>query len=297
MKSTYKTATIDTFDDFVLFWNKAKNKSLDDKIELWVSEYMSDRSELLEKQIKNYADQNTDWKQIAKEKVFPFLGDRLPAMKLARKNLLELCPIIWQKARNKFELDFGVTFVIYVGIGCGAGWATIFRDKPAVLFGLENIAECGWAKAKTIEGLIAHEIGHLAHQYWRKQAGLDNDSSPWWQLYSEGLAQRFEHIVLGRDSWHESIGINENNWLDWCKENKKWLAREFLKTADNSRSIRPFFGHWFNLKDHKQCGYFLGHEIIKDLQKKMDIKQVVLLNNYEHTLRLLLESYTNEETL
>ena len=150
---------------------------------------MSDRQELLDKQIKNYADQDVDWKRLAKEKGFPFLDDRLPAMKLARKNLLELCPIIWQKAQKKFELDFDITFVIYVGLGCGAGWATTFRDKPAVLFGLENIAECGWQEPKVLEAMTAHEIGHLAYSRWRKQAGLQDGSDSWWQLYSEGFAQ------------------------------------------------------------------------------------------------------------
>ena len=70
MKSMCEVETIDTFEDFVLFWNKAKNKSLDDQLELWVSEYMSGWPELLETQIKGYVGQNVDWRQIAKEKVF-----------------------------------------------------------------------------------------------------------------------------------------------------------------------------------------------------------------------------------
>jgi len=289
--------TIDTFEDFVLFWNKARDKSPDGQLELWVSEYMFGRPELLEKQIKNYADQNMDWRQIAKEKVFPFFGDRLQDMELARENLLELCPIIWQKAREKLTLDFDVSFVIYVGVGCGAGWATTFHEKPSVLFGLENIAECGWTETEAIEGLIAHEIGHLAHQYWRKQAGLDNDSGPWWQLYSEGFAKICEHTILGMETWHESIGINDANWLKWCRENKKWLAETFIKIANSGKSVKPFFGHWYDLKGRKQCGYFLGHELIKELQENMTTKDLALLDNIEEKLKSTLERITDEETV
>jgi hypothetical protein len=32
---------------------------------------------------------------------------------------------------------------------------------PAVLFGPENIAECGWSASEVLAGLVAHEVGHL----------------------------------------------------------------------------------------------------------------------------------------
>lgn len=49
--------------------------------------------------------------------------------------------IICTKASKKIGLDFSITLVIYVGIGCGAGWATTYNRQPAILLGLENIAE------------------------------------------------------------------------------------------------------------------------------------------------------------
>ena len=54
-----------------------------------------------------------------------------------------------------FGIDFPITFVIHVGIGCGAGWATRFRGRPAVLFGLENATEVGWRDATTLTALVS----------------------------------------------------------------------------------------------------------------------------------------------
>jgi hypothetical protein len=97
-----------------------------------------------------------------------------------------------------------VTFVIYVGIGCGAGWATTFGDSPAVLFGLENIAERGWEDPGTILGLVAHELGHLVHFAWRLRGGKSAGSGPWWQLYEEGFAQECESRILDTGAVHQA---------------------------------------------------------------------------------------------
>ncbi len=289
---------VDTFAEFLGFWDEAQKKPMAEQIEGWAAEYMSHWAELLEKQIEAYCSQGVDWRRIAAEKVFPFLTERLPAMKIARDNLRQACGPVYSKAAESLGFESEVVFVIYVGIGCGAGWATSFRNCPAVLFGVENIAECGWMEQSALTGLIAHEIGHLAHEHWRKEAGLGEGSGPWWQLYSEGFGKRCEHIILGKESWHESTGINDGDWLKWCKENKKWLATEFLKMADSGQTVRPFFGHWYDLMGKKQCGHFLGHELIKKLEKNMTLKEVALLDSIEETFRGMLKKVAgNEETL
>lgn len=287
---------IDTFATFLAFWNKAQNKSMDAQIETWASEYMSCWPELLEKQLRDYSDKDIDWRQIARSRVFPFLNDRLPIIKQAHENLSKSAAKVWRKAQGSLGFESDIIFVIYVGIGCGAGWATSLGNKLAILFGLENIAECGWSKADTIEGLIAHEIGHIVHKIWRSENGMNDGSGSWWQLYSEGFAKRCEHLILGKESWHESFGINDSDWLNWCKENKKWLARESLKTAENNQSVRPFFGHWFDLKGKRQCGYFLGHEIIKELEKEMTLKEIAVLNEIEKRLKNMLVDIAGAST-
>lgn len=157
--------------------------------------------------------------------------------------------------------------VIYVGLGCGAGWVNEYDGKPAILFGLENIAEEGWQRQETLEGLMAHELGHLIHFEWRKQADVPVEDTYWWQLYTEGFAQYCEGIILGKRSWHMQSD-SKNQWQRWCQEHLNWLASKFLRRVDQSEDMRPFFGSWFDLRGQKETGYYLGHELIRRLQEK-----------------------------
>jgi len=280
---------IDLYPHQIVMYANNLYGDIEDQIEGWASEYMSPWPELLAMQLESYSKDNVDWKQIAREKVFPFLGDRLPAMRQAHENLLQLCPPTYLKAKEALGSDTDVAFVIYVGIGCGAGWAATFQGKPAVLLGLENIAECGWTDASSTAALVAHELGHLAHEHWRRQAGLEEGSGPFWQLYSEGFAQRAEHTIMGKDTWHESAGINDPDWLDWCRAHQGWLAAEFLRRVDAGESVRPFFGHWFDIQGRRQCGYFLGHELVKQLAQHSNLKEIALLPQVDQRIRTSLE--------
>jgi len=96
----------------------------------------------------------------------------LPLMIEARHGLLVCVQPIYKRAQEVLGLDLDVLFVIYVGIDCGAGWATSLGGVAACLFGLENIAECSWTKRETLAALTAHELGHLLHKEWRAHIGL-----------------------------------------------------------------------------------------------------------------------------
>jgi hypothetical protein len=284
-----KCNIIDTFPVFLTFWSEAQQKPIDAQIDCWASEYMSQWPELLEKQKQDYSDQQEDWRQIAREKVFPFLSRRLPAMRTAHENLLEICHPVYSRAQEVLGFESDLSFVIYVGIGCGAGWVTSYQNTLAILFGLENIAEEGWIQPSILTGLVAHEIGHVVHFHWLAQHELPTGSGPWWQLFTEGFAQRCEHLVLGKDTWHMSPDTEDSDWLDWCQEHKGWLATEFLRVVDEGESVRPFFGSWFDIRGRKQCGYFLGHELITRLEASMSLKEIALLNHVEVRLRRELE--------
>lgn len=282
-----KCKIIDTFPEFLAFWEEAKKEPIDRQIERWASIYMSEWPELLEKQKRKYSREGFDWKEIAREKVFPFLNERLPAMREAHTFLLELCPPIYDRARKEVQFESDVIFVIYVGIGCGAGWADSFDKVPAVLFGVENIAECGWNRPEALSPLIAHEIGHLMLFQLREKESKSAGSGPFWQLFSEGFARRCEHMIIGKETW--PIGKNQGNWLDWCQEHKSWLAAEFLKFVDAGEPVRPFFGSWFEIRGRKQCGYFLGHELIKGLEEGLTFKEIALLDDIDDRFRCALE--------
>jgi len=243
--------------------------------------------ELLTLQIKDYETQNLNWRQIAREKVFYNLSDRLAAMRQAHQALLESCKPIYDKAQQVLDFESEAIFVIYVGIGCGAGWVTRYQGFPAILFGLENIADCGWSSAETINGLIAHEIGHLAQRHWREQQGKPIGSGPWWQLYEEGFAQLCESLILREPSWHQASGDPE--WLDYCESHKYRLAAEFLRALDDGKAVTSFFGSWYAIDGKSQTGYYLGYEAIRLLLKRFDLQELALIENVEDYLRPILE--------
>ncbi|HLO14421.1 MAG TPA: hypothetical protein VK206_06310 [Anaerolineales bacterium] len=256
---------------------------------------MAEWSELLDKQLADYVSRREDWQKAASEKIFPYISTRLPAMEVAHRNIILLYPFLCNQAYQKIGLEINATCVLYVGIGCGAGWVTTYQDRPAILFGLENIAECGWSDSNSISGLIAHELGHVIHNTFRKQVSLGDGDGAWWQLFSEGFAQRCEHLILGQNTWHEGAGSNQN-WIAWCQAKKAYLASEFLRFVAEGKDMRPFFGSWYHIDGYSQCGYFLGHEAVKELELSgMSIREIGMLEKPENQLRETLEYFAKNE--
>lgn len=288
-----KFKIIDTYPAFETFWKKWCRKAVTLQIEAWADEYMGAWPHLLAKQIECYADEGDDWRQMAAEHVFPFLENRIPEMSLAHENLLTLGSEVYDRASHVLGFDLDIVEVIYCGIGCGAGWATHYQAQPAILLGLENIAECGWSGKSSLAGLMAHEIGHLVHHSWRADHNINLESGPWWQIYEEGFAQRLESLVQRHERWHMVGEVYGKDWLAWCQENQALLAREFLRRVDQGETIRPFFGSWFEILGHKQTGYFLGHELIKTLENHFGLKEIALLEDLESNLRPVLVQMSN----
>ncbi|MGD8902286.1 MAG: hypothetical protein PVI67_01845 [Anaerolineae bacterium] len=279
---------IDAYPAFQELWSSIRHKTTDEQIAAWEAVTRERWPELLAMQIACYEEDGEDWRQIAREMVFPRLGGRVPGMEEAHRHLLRLCQPAYVRFRQRFGLDTDLIFVIHVGIGCGAGWTTTYQGAPAVLFDLENAAEEGWAGPEVLTGLIAHELGHVAHHHWRRQQSLPIGSGPWWQLYAEGFAQRCEHVVAGEGSWHMARTVK--GWLSWCQANEPWLAAEFLRTVEHGESVRPFFGSWFELRGWKQTGYYLGHAVIRRMETGMGLHEIALLDDIESRMRSALEA-------
>jgi len=267
---------LDTYQDFLDYWKLASGKSVDEQIELWQTYYMGKYPELLTKQVQSYEADNIDWRKIAR-KIFPSLRHRFQLMQRARKNILSTCKWANARASEKLGLDFNIVFVIHVGIGCGAGWATKYGEQPAVLLGLENIAEQKWHTKNKLKGLVAHEIGHLVHMKWRNEWETfeKSERDPLFLLYSEGFAQRCEHVILGRETWHMA---QNKEWLSWCRQHTGLLAKEFLTRIEKQTSVNDFFGSWFNFQGKTQTGYFLGHAFICELEKANSLRDIALFD-------------------
>lgn len=266
---------VDTFPAFDQFWRRARSLPTDHAIESWRRDYLRPWPELRRKQIASYRQDGVDWYKVARARIFPTLDDRLPQMWKVRSSLLRAIPVAVRRSRNALGLDFSVTFVIHVGIGCGAGWATTFRGMPAVLFGVENAAEVGWTDPATVVALVEHEIAHLLHDAWRRRAGvggLVDHRGPWWQLYEEGFATRCE-FMLGEIGSHHATERTPN-WLAWCSQNRSRLASLFLRTVSKRKSTRRFFGSWYNIDGYIETGYFLGSEVIRLEESRADLQEI-----------------------
>ncbi len=272
---------IDTFEDFLCYWDNARLRIIPEQVSLWQSSYMVKYPELLKKQLLDYANQGLDWRKIAEERIFPRIPEYLSAMREARDNLLKVCGVSYEKASSVLGIDFDVYFVIYVGLGCGAGWATQYNHHSACLFGLENVAECRWQSQEKLRGLTAHELSHLTHRAWRdewNESAKETGNDSFFQLYEEGFAQRCEHLILGSDTWHE---MQDKTWLSWCQDHKAWLAAEYLRRIDGKLPMNDFFGSWLDIQGKRQTGYFLGHELIRQLEKRHSIKRIATLSREE----------------
>jgi len=290
-KKESRLEIVDTYPNFLTCWNAAGVLSIKEKLQKWKAEYMKKYPALLQKQVKDYDSRGFNWKEEAKENVFPYLEERLPDMEEARKHLLDVLPAVYDQACSFFKLNPEIITYIYVGIGCGAGWSTSLENKPALLFGLENIAESGWSDKRSIEGLVAHECGHSFHEIIRENANLPLKEGPFWRLYKEGVAKWSEFKLLNRESWYEVEGLNDPEWLHWCRENLDWLAEEFLRRVEKEEPVKEFFGSWYDLKGWKQTGYFLGYSAVTHLQEggSLSNTNVLKLSNPADKMKQVLE--------
>jgi hypothetical protein len=270
---------VDTYPLFRKYWNRARIRSIDDQIELWEKDYMGNYPELLKLQIENYRNLGIDWRKVAKERVFPELNDLLPYIEEAWQNLRGIIPETFEKFIKFWGRDFDVVFVLYVGIGCGAGWASEYNGRYAVLHGLENIAELKWHKPEALERLVLHELSHIAHMVFQGTSPREFEeleADPFFLLYSEGFATRCEHLIIGKETW---LIAPDSTWLKWCKSNIAFLASEYLRRAEEKRPVNEFFGSWLNIEGKSQTGYYLGHEFIKYLENQMNPKEIATMNS------------------
>lgn len=266
---------LDTFPAFDRFWRAARTLLVDQQIEAWRRDYLRPWPELFRKQATHYRQQGVDWRGVARRRIFPAMDARIVRMRTARTNLRHAIPVTTDRARRRLGLDFSPLFVIHVGIGCGAGWATTFGGEPAVLFGLENAVESEWTERAATKTLVGHELAHLIHDRWRKDAAtgtLDRHRGPWWQLYEEGFATRCEALIGGALG-HRPSGP-EGDWLPWCDRNRARLASLFLKTVSARKPVRRFFGSWYRVDGYIETGYYLGSEVIADWESRFSLREI-----------------------
>ena len=89
-------------------------------------------------------------------------------------------------------------------------------------------------------------------------------------------------------------GDGVQGWLDWCREHRSWLAREYLSRLNELASVKDFFGSWFDLVGYKQTGYYLGHEVVRRLEGQQSLKEIARLPDLQARVLDVLEQLSAE---
>ncbi len=266
------TRIIDTYPYFEELWAEAQPGSPGELAEVW-ERYVSLFPELYRLQERCHS--GTDWKTVAARRVFPRLASLIGRVREARRNLAQVIPRAYRVFEEYWHLHMDPVFVVYVDVGCGAGWAAEYEGCPAVLLGLESIAELGWHRPRLLERLVIHELCHLAHAALRGIPvwGLEElEEDPYLLLYIEGFATRCEHLVMGGEHW---LMAPSREWVEQCRSMLPRLAEEYLRRAERGEPVNDFYGHWLSVEGLSMAGYYLGHELVKRLG---DIRKVAVMD-------------------
>ena len=117
---------------------------MSEQIAAWQTYYEHRAPCLLPRLYADYERMDGGWLEVARERIFPTFPSLINVMNSALRNIHTVCGDLCERAAARLHLAQPPVVVAYVGLGNGAGWATKWHDEPAVLLGLENIADLGW---------------------------------------------------------------------------------------------------------------------------------------------------------
>ena len=186
---------IDTFKDFKNNFQHNLDLSIEDKIQLWESNYIRNYPELEYICKDDFESNGYSWRDIAANMVFNRTKDDFSKMLEAYDNILYAINNITSKVQQVFHIEIDINIVLYSGLCNSAGWVTRYAGKRAVLFGIDKIAKLGWHTLDKIEPLIAHELCHVIHFAIRGEDDLNISierntfNKGLWSIYEEGFAQ------------------------------------------------------------------------------------------------------------
>lgn len=270
---------IETFKYFVECFEKKLDSSIEVKIDLWEKSYINKYPELEKKCKEDYEFSGYKWRDIAKSMVFNRTKDDFFKMKQANNNILLMMPSINENVQKIFGISLDINIVLYAGLCNSAGWVDYYEGKRAILFGLDKIAELNWHTVQKLAPLVSHELCHVIHFELRGEDNLpdlvekNNYNIGVWRLYEEGFAQFYQNKFL--------LSENDCRGTEWAKKciiNKHELKKLYLSAMqEKGKGVQHFFGDWFEVLGISDTGYFLGAELIKELNKKYSAKFIAQL--------------------
>jgi uncharacterized protein YjaZ len=193
------------------------------------------------------------------------------------------------QAQKALGLPLAVQVVIHVGIGCGAGWVTLYGGRPAILLGLENIAEEGWSDRESIRRLLTHEIGHLFLRQIRRKHHRPIGRGAYWQLFDEGFACLIEQAISSGGARSRRSSAYHGERLSESEMGS--LANLFLQAATRKHPVNPFFGSWLEVNGYSEAGYALGFHILSRLVQASSLLHVALTPHVNNIMRKELQRH------
>jgi hypothetical protein len=255
---------MDTYLDFKKVVHEARMLEKD-VVDLWLNNYMGSHEELLNLHLKCHGSFDK-LVTMANRFVRPLL-DNVWKLDFTWRNIYGAVPVVLEKLFTLRKNFPDINIVIYVGSGCGAGWATTYNGKYSVLLGLEMMIYHKWSGITDVSGLLAHELCHILHMFLRGMSAeefekLENE--PYFLLYSEGYAMKCEHAITNR-MWRVA---DKDGWVNYCEKNKDRLARDYLETIEKGYPTTRFYSSWEDVNGYTQTGYYLGHEYIEYIMRE-----------------------------
>ncbi len=172
-----------------------------------------------------------------------------------------------RKVSDVMGKPIDATILLYLGLCNGAGWVVELDSRPYVLLGIEKIIELGWWRVDDMIGLIYHELGHIYQmQYGTLTRSLQGGDAFLWQLFTEGIAMRFEQMLLGNPAYFHQ---DKNGWAAWCEANLRGISEDFQADLSHmTRQNQRYFGDWVRYKGQPDVGYYLGARFVQWLSER-----------------------------
>ncbi len=195
--------------------------------------------------------------------------------KAAHNSFLQATEILESVIYERFGKNLDVSIVFYLGLCNGAGWVTDYREKTAILLGIEKIIELDWCNIDDMYGLIYHELGHVYQKkYGILKRTFDNDEDSFlWRIFTEGVAMCFEQNLIGDTEYYHQ---DKNGWKTWCDNHFEQIKLDFehdMKTM--SVSNQRYFGDWVSYNGHGDVGYYLGCRFVRYILSMYEFDEII----------------------
>ena len=184
-----------------------------------------------------------------------------------------------ERIRACFGRTVEADVILYPGLCSGAGWVTTLHGRDVILLGIEKIAELRWCGVDDMRGLIFHELGHV---YQRQYGVLERECATprrqfLWQLFTEGVAMRFEQLLVGDTAYYHQ---DRDGWADWCHAHMRQMKADFLRDLDTmTRATRRWFGDWARYGGHGDVGYYLGARFVDFICRERAFDDILALDD------------------